>query len=279
MNEQKPPGGIEWTRIRNADGTMRRGFTWNPVGGCLHGCQWQMPDGAVAECYAKLIAERAAQNHFRQGFEHHYWREHKLEEPLKVTEPAGIFLDSMSDLMGSWVPYEQIEAILRICSEAHWHIFQLLTKNAPRLTRWLFPDNVWVGVSSPPDWMHGKRLARAQQERMLRRSLETLANTSGGVRWMSFEPLSWHVATIVADYPGVLDWAVIGAASNGNAVYPPQTSHLEALLDVLDRQGVPVFFKGNLKHKPWAKANWREDFPDAPSVEIAPEDPVQLELL
>ena len=59
MNRQKLPKGIEWTRIRDADVYSERpGYTWNPTGGCHHGCTWQMPDGSITECYAKTIAER-----------------------------------------------------------------------------------------------------------------------------------------------------------------------------------------------------------------------------
>jgi protein gp37 len=41
--------GIEWTQ-----------YTWNPIAGCLHGCAWTMPDGAVANCYAEDVADRLA---------------------------------------------------------------------------------------------------------------------------------------------------------------------------------------------------------------------------
>jgi len=91
MNEQKTPNGIEWTRIV-ADGTVRRGFTWNPTGGCLHGCTWRMPDGSVTECYAKTVAERLATASYNRGFEHHYWRPEKLESPLRMKSPSGIFV-------------------------------------------------------------------------------------------------------------------------------------------------------------------------------------------
>lgn len=140
MNKQGP-NGIEWTQ-----------FSWNPVSGCHHACTWTMPDGRVAECYAKTVAERVAMTAYPEGFAHHYWHPERLEEPLKVKKPARIFLDSMSDLMGAWVPDEQIEDVLDICRRASWHQFQLLTKNAPRLLKFngRIPSNVWVGVSAPP---------------------------------------------------------------------------------------------------------------------------------
>ena len=58
MNEQRPPYGIEWARLPRGDGTFTKGYTWNSLAGCLHGCEWTMPDGQVAECYAKTVAER-----------------------------------------------------------------------------------------------------------------------------------------------------------------------------------------------------------------------------
>lgn len=297
MNEQKAPKGIEWTRLPKkcpecygsglvviergddaydeegdcptCDGigmVETDGYTWNPVAGCLHGCKWTMPDGQVAECYAKSVAERLAVSAYPHGFEHHYWHPERLEEPLKVKEEAGIFLDSMSDLMGRWVPDEQVQAVLDVCREAHWHTFMLLTKNAPRLRKFRFPPNVWVGVSSPPDFMYGEQLTQYQKEKMLRTALGVLEGVSlyghmPNTTWMSFEPLSWDLYKIVAGSPNALDWAVIGAASNGAKKYAPDEGHLRTLVEVLDNDGVPIFFKGNMKSSEWARENWREEFP------------------
>jgi protein gp37 len=237
--------GIEWTD-----------WTWNPIGGCRHACQWAMPDGSIAICYAEEVANGVAQKAYPQGFEAHYWRPDKLDDPLKIKKPAKIFLDSMSDLMGHWVPDDQINSVLDVCRKADYHTFQLLTKNAPRLLKFDFPPNVWVGVSSPPDFMWGKPLSRQSQEQMLTKSLEVLSQIDN-VTWISAEPLSWDIAPIVEQYPKALDWVVIGAASNGPKKYQPNSDHIHHLLYVLDKQRVPVFFKGNLD---WSLH--REDFPD-----------------
>ena len=93
---------------------------------------------------------------------------------------------------------------------------------------------------------------------MLDRSLDVLSQVKTPIRWMSFEPLSWDVSTIVARHPGALQWAITGAASNGAKTYQPSEEHVYRLLDVLDRQGVPVFFKGNLEV---GCDPWREDYP------------------
>lgn len=254
----KVTGGIEWLKTVHPDGAESRGVTSNPVGGCLHRCRWQMPDGSIAECYAKTVAEGVASAAYPHGFETHYWRPEELQKWARVQQPTRIFWDSMADLFGRWVPADQVQAVLDAAGAARWHTFLSLTKNAPRLLRFDLPANVWPGVSSPPDFMWGRRVSRETQTRMLRRMLAVLSKIKGRITWVSFEPLSWDVAPIVADYPGALRWAVIGAASNGREKYQPDPAHVQALLDVLDAQGVPVFFKGNLEWSPW-----REQYPDA----------------
>ena len=263
MNEQKAPGMIEWTRIKNADGTVRRGFTWNPVAGCLHDCEWTMPDGKRAECYAKTVAEKFTAA-YPSGFAHYYWHPKRLKEPEALQEPAGIFPDSMSDLFGNWVRREHLEQVLDAMQRTPQHIYQSLTKNtvAYRNVDDL-PPNLWTGISSPPDHFMGNDLNDNQKERYLHTALKTLslAAEEGFTTWMSFEPLSRDWAHIVREYPGALKWAVIGAASDGSRYYPPEEEHVRNLLGVLDAENVPVFYKGNLKSLPYARENWRDEFP------------------
>src|SRR6058998_3625676 len=74
---------IEWTEA-----------TWNPVTGCNEvspGC---------AHCYAKTFAERfrgKAGHPYEHGFDFRLVPE-KLVEPLLLTKPQIIFVNSMSDL-------------------------------------------------------------------------------------------------------------------------------------------------------------------------------------
>lgn len=236
--------GIEWTD-----------YTWNPVGGCLHECRWVMPDGSVARCYAKDVALGVAQKNYPDGFEAHYFHPDRLKEPLRVEMPARIFLDSMADLMGHWVPKEEVQDVLEVCKKADWHIFQLLTKNPKRLASFdPFPPNVWVGFSSPPDFMWGQKLSDGQKRQMIQVGLQSMKIIEASVKWCSIEPLSWDVAPHFEECG--LNWVVIGAASNGSTKYQPDPEYLKRLLAVLDKQRIPVFFKGNLNWKPW-----REEFP------------------
>lgn len=262
MNKQKAPGGIEWTRVKNTDGTFRLGYTWNPIAGCEHGCEWTMPNGDVAICYAKSVAERLAQAAYPEGFAHHYFHPRVLNDPLKVSTPAGIFVCSMSDLMGHWVKDDEIEAVLSVCRKASHHIFQILTKNPKRLLGFDFPPNMWIGASMPPDTMWKKALSQPVKDRMLRITLETLAQVKAPVRWISAEPLSWNIAPLIEAHAGAIQWCVIGAASNGKTLYAPNQGHVQALVEVLEDQGVSIFYKGNMKASAWALANWRDGFPE-----------------
>lgn len=252
MNKQGP-SGIEWTD-----------YTWNPVGGCGSGCQWVMPDGKIAKCYAEAVAQGVASKAYPHGFNHFYFHPDRLDQPLKVKIPAKIFLDSMGDLMSPIVPTGVIQRVLDVVRQADWHTFQLLTKNPKRLTQFELPTNLWVGVSMPPSIMNSKRLSQDQQERYIFVALDVLRELDHPIGWMSLEPLSFDLTPIFLRWidkrsnNGLLPfkWAVIGAASHGRTYYQPKQSWILTLLYLLDSRHIPVFFKGNLTHSPY-----REEYP------------------
>lgn len=270
--------------------TGRRGIEWcditiNPIGGCFHRCMWEMPDGKIIVCYAGTAAESVAQSAFPKGFEHHYWRPQQLKALTSYKKhDLLVFTDSMSDMFGHWVPEWQVKEILATMASVPNHTHQVLTKAAPQLLKHahLFPKNMWVGVSSPPDFMMpktdnpdlalkgleiptAKRLTIRSQIAYVRKALEVLRDVkriSGCTVWMSLEPVSWDLAPHMQEHG--LDWVVIGAASDGRRYYQPDANHIRNLLDLFDRTGTPVFFKGNLSWQPR-----REDFPVVPGWDAA----------
>ena len=122
--------------------------TWNPVTGCLHDCEY---------CYARRIAERFGSNlmpiftkypvldkpvrnlgidagkiqpypfDFTPTF-HRY----RLGEPARWTRPRNIFVCSMADLFGDWVPDGWIQEVIAVCDAAPQHRYLFLTKNPSR---------------------------------------------------------------------------------------------------------------------------------------------------
>ncbi len=262
MNRQNPPDGIEWTRVRNPDGSVRPGYTWNPVAGCFHGCAWEMPDLVMAECYAKGVAEGLANAAYPEGFDHHYWHPDRLDEPLSLKQPAGIFCDSMSDLFGHWVPEDQVRQVLDVMRRTPRHVYLSLTKHAPGLLKYAgdLPDNLWAGVSLPPTHMWGRRTSEGQQYRLLGRALAVLARLEGRIRWLSLEPLCFDTAPLLAQafaqHGPMLEWLVVGAASAGRRKYQPERAWVESLHAFAHEHDIPVFHKGNLL---WPRR--RADFP------------------
>ena len=78
-------------------------YTWNPVTGCRTGCWY---------CYADRMATR-----FHRSFEPAFHPE-RLNEPLRVTTPAKIFVCSTADLFGPWVDPEWQRRVFQVCAAA-----------------------------------------------------------------------------------------------------------------------------------------------------------------
>lgn len=259
--------------------TGARGIEWcdrtiNVFAGCMHDCKWEMPDGTVAGCYAKSLATTGvAKVAYPHGFEHHYFRPDVIKQLTSKKTPELIFVDSMSDMFAPNVPADQLLQVFEAMSKAPWHVFQSLTKAAPQILKYIdkLPKNLWVGVSSPPDWMSGGKLNESQQKKMLKRFMDVLAIVkaeTGNIVWMSAEPVSWDL-TAVLDESHPLDWIVIGAASDGPRYFQPDAEHIQRLLELMDATKTPVFFKGNISDtiergfSSDALNRWREDFPVA----------------
>ena len=194
---------IGWTHIKLPNGATYRGRSWNPTTGCTKvspGCD---------HCYAEALSERfRGGKGFPNGFDLTL-RPDRLTVPLGWKEPSGIFVNSMSDLFHEDVPDDFIRDVFKVMYQAHWHIFQVLTKRAPRMAALVnsktlaLGPNVWLGVSCE---------SRAQIGR-----LNHLRNLPVAVRFVSFEPLIGPVvrAESFSDYPLLsgIDWAITGGES------------------------------------------------------------------
>ena len=125
--------------------------TWNPVTGCRHECEY---------CYARRIAGRFGKRlPDRSGYPESHGGVHcldnkingnpypylfdptflpfRLEEPAQKTKPQTIFVCSMADLFGAWVPDEWIKAVFDACEKAPQHRYLFL--HIISTQEWLFP--------------------------------------------------------------------------------------------------------------------------------------------
>ena len=218
-----PSTTIEWTDK-----------SWNPVTGCTKvspGCK---------HCYAEIMAKRLntmGQPNYANGF-NLTLQPHMLKRPLRWRKPRKIFVNSMSDLFHKDVPLDYIHQVFDVMAQAHWHLFQILTKSAERLEK-LSPDldwaqNIWMGVSvENEDYLH---------------RIDALRRTEAHLKFVSLEPLLGPIPHL--DLEGI-GWVIAGGESGQNA-RPIDLSWVQGIRDHCREQGVPFFFKqwGRAKHNP-----------------------------
>jgi protein gp37 len=256
--------GIEWTHTFH----KYRGATANPIRGCEHDCQWKNEDGSISICYAKTMAERIQKMGvaYENGFETITFHPNELQEIRRKKDHAGIFIDSMSDLLGHNVPIEWQKQVMDTIKDCPQHIFYILTKNPKGFQRfdYFFPRNAWIGVSTPPTFMFGKHMTPEKQTRWFDVALSELAMVQTNIRWVSLEPLSWDCSDLIRKYGKILDWVIIGAATHQGKTFQPNPQTLGNVFHEAKDKGIPVFFKGNIDPKLAEDVcgGWFAEFPD-----------------
>lgn len=245
---------IEWTD-----------FTWNPVTGCRHKCEY---------CYARRQAQRFCgdirlnkgssqlqnvgnglwilEEPFKNnqgkviplpvGFEPTLHR-YRLSMPAQKKKPANIFVCSMADLFGEWVPDEWIREVLAACAAAPWHNYMFLTKNPERYKHLMdvLPEEYgtgnlefWWGVSATDrGWMN--------------MASEIMEEAGSGVAKMfvSVEPLLDDLAPEINT--DVFKWVIAGAQSGPGAKQnKPKREWIQNLVDKCRRTKTPLFMKDSL---------------------------------
>lgn len=238
------------TRIDWAD------MTWNPVTGCSNGCRY---------CYATRTARRFAGYIFQGvkvsfcphegpvvldkplktrteagkivnapypfGF-HPTFHRYRLGDPVRKQRPRNIFVCSMADLFGEWVPTRWIVEVLDACMAAPQHNYLFLTKNPERYVQLdemaLLPrrHNFWYGTTATKEG-------------------DPYFFSSFHNTFVSVEPMMGPM------WPGadglLVDWVIVGAETGPRTdKVVPERAWVEELLKDCREEGVPFFMKGNL---------------------------------
>ena len=290
--------------------------TWNPVTGCLHGCEY---------CYARRIAQRFRGYDFSTDLEisrefetrnivdipaslHQYrsvngntirapypygfkptLHRYMLDKPQHWKKPRAIFVCSMADLFGEWVPDEWIKAVFDACAAAPQHRYLFLTKDPGRycdLERaGLLPsgDNYWFGATyDHSNWMghdgpheipgrpttfeiDGKRVHDAGDFwfpgmfwKNSYKSYPEVAHGEPRNSFVSFEPLLYDIGAHIGSSGG--DWLIIGAETgNRKGKTVCKREWVEHIVEYADKAGKPVFMKESLRKI--MGADFRQEFP------------------
>ena len=208
--------------------------SWNPVTGCLHDCPY---------CYARDIAVDVYPEEV--GFSPTLWLE-RLAAPAHHGVPQdadqkpsrkNVFVCSMADLFGRWVPDEWIEAVLATARKNQQWNFLFLTKFPRRMSEFAIPGNAWMGTTVDLQ----ARVANAER---------AFEKVQAGIRWLSLEPM---LEPLKFKRLELFDWVVIGGASpskatDGFPATPAWNPPIDWLVDV-HRQarsaGCKIYYKTN----------------------------------
>ena len=209
MNKQGKDG-IEWCD-----------FTWNPVTGCLHGCEY---------CYAKRMYHQ-----YNRSFEPMF-NPSKLDEPAKTKKPQRIFVVDMGDLFGEWVPDEWIEEVFKACEEAPQHKYLFLTKNPDRYCD-LYD---YAELTSGSNFWYGSTITKTTDNFAFDKSATKPDNNY----FLSVEPLLGEVS-IDTYFLKRIRWVIIGQQTGPGAV-PSKPEWVQSIIDQCRAAGVPVFVKSPL---------------------------------
>src|SRR5579884_3886060 len=154
---------IEWTDA-----------TWNPIRAAEIPNRWmcRKVSPGCDNCYAERLNRRFGGFSYRKPEIATEWMrgqvrldEKALEEPLHWKRPRKIFVCSMTDLFGEWVPDSYLNRVFEIAEIAKQHQFQVLTKRPKRMAQYCrdwttnefahtadpadrqMPPNIWFGTS------------------------------------------------------------------------------------------------------------------------------------
>jgi protein gp37 len=213
-------------------------WTWNPVTGCLHGCEY---------CYARDDAnlhygylpkgQKFTPTIYPGRLRCPQWR-WSAHTP-RWTGDLGyrsVFTCDMADLFGKWVPREWIQAVLDAAAANPRLNFLMLTKFPQRLVDFTYPPNVWLGTT-----------VDKQSRVKLAESAFAALRKSGykGICYLSCEPMLERLT--FTDLSNV-NWIICGGASHSNRTpeYWPPASDIEHLNEQAKRWDIPVYQKRNL---------------------------------
>jgi protein gp37 len=228
-------------------------LSWNPATGCYHPCRDDF-------CYADRIAHRFPKNFININPSYDCMMDTNLltrddqADPFspqfhleRLIEPAGlkkrhtIFVCSMADLFGEWVPQEWIEAILYVAARTRGQDFCFLTKNPRRMAKAV---DEWRDLRSLKEchstlWFGTSVTCRADMHRIPELSKVWYDNL-----FVSFEPLLGDPGRLpqTEGLRGIL----IGAQTPVRQ-YPPGMDHwIDNLVVDAGAAGCKVFFKNSL---------------------------------
>ncbi|MEA4922187.1 MAG: DUF5131 family protein [Eubacteriaceae bacterium] len=250
--------------------------TWNPVTGCRNGCPY---------CYARRIARRFGgasetfnteagleydfvteadgtlhdlsapiydTDHGRQApFPYEFdptLHEYRLDQPSKTKRPKNVFVCSMADLFGPWIPDEWIRKVFEACEQAPQHKYMFLTKFPERVGELTHKGQLPTG----DNYWWGSTITDNNSRRY--------PGCLGQKTYLSIEPLRERLDVGLGSF-GSTDWIIIGAETGPKTRKGrPEKEWIDTICDAAAITHTPVFMKNSLIEI-MGEENMRREFP------------------
>jgi len=213
----------------------------NPWTGCKYACPY---------CYGEGFAKR-----FNEGnYEPEFHPERVADFLQTKVQGKRVFVCSVADLFGPWIPKDKIQEVLEMCraKEEGSNVFLFLTKNPARYADFSFTPTEWTGTTLDL----GVESAAAPP---VRDRLDALVASKHPNRFLSIEPFSPGTAIVDAyramferiDRSGI-KWIIVGLQTPVRVKDPAKKASWKLSIGRLlsDLQelfpGVPVFCKSSV---------------------------------
>ena len=275
-------------------------MTWNPVTGCLHGCPYCYAEKYAKRFGGRHVKgiepidsfgghnvydfrgihdiknrlriktkdnssnnEKLITASFPFGFSPTFHR-YRLNEPLYKKKPQNIFVGSMCDLFGDWVPDTWIQLVLDACKAAPQHRYLFLTKN-PKRYNYINCDGQTLEGCKKCKECDGEKhriltIYREDDEPFPELFLGTSVTNNESLfkaydtsaEWLSIEPLLDDIGdgeTLWEDCQGRArwSWVVIGAESgNSKNKIIPKREWIGSIVEQCRYYETPVYMKDSL---------------------------------
>ncbi len=162
-------------------------------------------------------------------------REDRLREPQEVKKPQNIFVCSMSDLFGSWVPTEWIVKVFDACGKAPQHRYLFLTKFPQR---YIDLHNEGV-LPSGDNFMFGSTVTHPDTDKMF--------YAENYHTFVSIEPLLEPFVVPRNNPLQYMDWVIVGAETgNRKEKVTPAADWLSGIIHCCNEMRVPLLMKDSL---------------------------------